>query len=118
TPAARPPSARTGTACSATASGRRSRRAGRASRELLVRYMELVVQIGNSRTTPRLCQPLAVRFIIYGAGGIGGVIGARLHQSGHKVVLIARGSHYEAIEQRGLRLQSAEEDVTLEIPVV
>ena len=59
-----------------------------------------------------------VRFVIYGAGGIGGVIGARLHQSGHEVVLIARGSHYEAIEQRGLRLQSAEEDVTLEIAVV
>jgi 2-dehydropantoate 2-reductase len=59
-----------------------------------------------------------VRTIIYGAGGIGGVIGARLHQSGHEVVLIARGTHYEVIEQRGLRLQSAEEDVTLEIPVV
>jgi 2-dehydropantoate 2-reductase len=59
-----------------------------------------------------------MRFVIYGAGGIGGVIGARLHQSGHEVVLIARGSHYEAIEQRGLRLQSSEEDVTLEIGVV
>ncbi len=58
-----------------------------------------------------------MRFVIYGAGGIGGVIGARLHQAGHEVVLIARGSHYEAIEQRGLRLQSAEQDVTLEIAV-
>src|SRR5439155_324177 len=35
-----------------------------------------------------------------------------------EVVLIARGSHYEAIEQRGLRLQSAEEDVILEMAVV
>ncbi|HEX4685272.1 MAG TPA: 2-dehydropantoate 2-reductase N-terminal domain-containing protein, partial [Nocardioides sp.] len=26
-----------------------------------------------------------------GAGGIGGSIGARLHQSGHEVALIARG---------------------------
>lgn len=59
-----------------------------------------------------------MRFVIYGAGGIGGVIGARLHQSGHEVVLVARGTHYEVIEQRGLRLQSAEEDVTLEIAVV
>jgi len=59
-----------------------------------------------------------MRFVIYGAGGIGGVIGARLHQSGHEVVLVARGSHYEAIEQRGLRLQSAEEDITLDIAVV
>jgi 2-dehydropantoate 2-reductase len=59
-----------------------------------------------------------VRFVIYGAGGIGGVIGARLHLSGHEVVLIARGAHHEAIEQRGLRLRSAEEDVTLEMAVV
>jgi 2-dehydropantoate 2-reductase len=59
-----------------------------------------------------------MRFVIYGAGGIGGVMGARLHQSGHEVVLIARGSHYEATLQRGLRLQSAEEDITLEIAVV
>ncbi len=59
-----------------------------------------------------------MRFVIYGAGGIGGVLGARLHQSGKDVLLIARGAHHEAIRDRGLRLQSAEEDVTLEIAVV
>jgi 2-dehydropantoate 2-reductase len=58
------------------------------------------------------------RFIVYGAGGIGGVMGARLVQSGHDVVLIARGAHYEAIRDKGLRLQSAEEDSTLEVTVV
>ncbi|MEX0875152.1 MAG: 2-dehydropantoate 2-reductase N-terminal domain-containing protein [Actinomycetota bacterium] len=59
-----------------------------------------------------------MRYVIYGAGGIGGVIGGRLHQSGHDVVLIARGAHYEAIRAKGLRLQSADEDVTLDISVV
>jgi 2-dehydropantoate 2-reductase len=59
-----------------------------------------------------------VRFIVYGAGGIGGVLGGRLHQSGHDVLLIARGAHYEAIRDRGLRVQSAEDDVTLEIDVI
>src|SRR5438552_3423559 len=59
-----------------------------------------------------------MRFVIYGAGGIGGVSGARLHQAGHEVVLIARGAHYDAIVQHGLRLQSGDEDVTLDIPVV
>ena len=59
-----------------------------------------------------------MRFVIYGAGGIGGVLGARLHQSGQDVLLIARGAHFEAIRDRGLRLQSVEEDVTLQIPVV
>jgi 2-dehydropantoate 2-reductase len=58
-----------------------------------------------------------VRFIIYGAGGIGGVLGGRLYQSGHEVVLIARGAHFEAIRADGLRVQSADEDVTLDIAV-
>ena len=58
------------------------------------------------------------RFVVYGAGGIGGVLGARLHQSGHDVRLIARSAHFEAIRDTGLRLQSAEEDVVLDIPVV
>ena len=44
------------------------------------------------------------RFVVYGAGAIGGVIGARLAQSGHEVVLIARGAHREAIARDGLRL--------------
>jgi 2-dehydropantoate 2-reductase len=59
-----------------------------------------------------------MRYVIFGAGGIGGVIGARLHQSGHDVVLIARGGHYDAIRDRGLRIQSAEDDETLRIDVV
>jgi 2-dehydropantoate 2-reductase len=58
-----------------------------------------------------------VRFVIYGAGGIGGVVGGRLHQSGHDVTLIARGAHFEAIRDNGLRLQSADEDVILGIDV-
>jgi 2-dehydropantoate 2-reductase len=38
-----------------------------------------------------------VRFVVYGAGSIGGVVGARLFQRGHDVLLIARGPHLEAI---------------------
>lgn len=59
-----------------------------------------------------------MRHVIYGAGGIGGVMGARLHEAGEDVLLIARGAHYEAIRSGGLRLQSAEEDKTLEIECV
>jgi 2-dehydropantoate 2-reductase len=59
-----------------------------------------------------------MRFIIYGAGAIGGVIGARLFQAGHAVVLIARGAHYAAIQQPGLRLESPAETVVLSIPAV
>jgi 2-dehydropantoate 2-reductase len=59
-----------------------------------------------------------VRFVVYGAGAVGGVIGARLFQAGHEVVLIARGAHYEAIRERGLRFVCHDEDVTLPVPVV
>ncbi len=59
-----------------------------------------------------------MRFVVHGAGAIGGVIGARLFQAGYEVVLIARGSHYEAIRTDGLTIESAEERTTLRIPVV
>jgi 2-dehydropantoate 2-reductase len=59
-----------------------------------------------------------LRFVVFGAGAIGGVVGARLHQSGHEVLLIARGAHYRAIAEGGLRLESPEESVVLEIPAV
>lgn len=57
------------------------------------------------------------RFVIFGAGAVGGVLGARLHQSGENVLLIARGEHRRAIAERGLRVISPEQDVTLPIPV-
>lgn len=55
--------------------------------------------------------------MVFGAGAIGGVVGARLHQSGHEVALIARGEHYRAIRDRGLTFERPGESVTLEIPV-
>jgi 2-dehydropantoate 2-reductase len=48
----------------------------------------------------------ALRFVVYGAGAVGGVIGARLHEHGHEVVLIARGDHLRALRRSGLRLES------------
>jgi 2-dehydropantoate 2-reductase len=60
-----------------------------------------------------------VRVIVYGAGAVGGLIGARLFQSGTDVVLIARGAHRDAIRDRGLRVLAPDgDDVTLPIPVV
>ena len=59
-----------------------------------------------------------MRFVVYGTGGIGGVIGGRLAEHGHRVVLIARGAQYAAIRENGLRLESADHIVTLRIPAV
>lgn len=58
-----------------------------------------------------------MRYIIFGAGAVGGVIGARLFQQGRDVVLIARGAHLDAIRSQGLTFQSPSDLVTLPIPV-
>jgi 2-dehydropantoate 2-reductase len=59
-----------------------------------------------------------MRFVIFGAGAIGGVVGAKLHQSGFDVALIARGAHFEAIRDRGLTLEQPNASPEhLEIPV-
>lgn len=59
-----------------------------------------------------------MRFIIYGAGGIGATIGARLHQQGEEVVLVARGQHLEALRAGGLTLIAPDGRHHLEIPAV
>jgi 2-dehydropantoate 2-reductase len=59
-----------------------------------------------------------MRFVIYGAGAIGGVIGSRLFQAGHETVLIARGEHLEAIRNRGLTLVTPTSSSNCPIPVV
>ncbi len=59
-----------------------------------------------------------MRFVVLGAGAVGGTIGGRLHQHGHNALLIARSANYEAIRDRGLRLESPDESVTLPVPVV
>jgi 2-dehydropantoate 2-reductase len=43
-----------------------------------------------------------MRYVIYGAGAIGGAVGARLFEAGHEVVLIARGRHYDILRSEGL----------------
>jgi 2-dehydropantoate 2-reductase len=59
-----------------------------------------------------------VRYIIYGAGAVGGTIGARLFENGRDVVLIARGDHRLAIAANGLRFGTPEGWRTLRVPVV
>ncbi len=59
-----------------------------------------------------------MRFVIYGAGAIGGGVGARLHAADHEVTLIARGAHYEALSGGGLVLETPGSRNALQIPVV
>jgi len=57
-------------------------------------------------------------FVIHGAGAIGGIIAARLHQSGQEVFVITRGANREALARNGLRIQSETRDWRGSIRVV
>lgn len=43
--------------------------------------------------------------MVYGAGAIGGVVGAHLFQHDNGVSLIARGAHHDVLRSQGLRIQ-------------
>lgn len=45
-----------------------------------------------------------MKICIFGAGAIGGLLGAELTRSGHEISLIARGPHLSAIQKNGLKL--------------
>ena len=57
-----------------------------------------------------------MRIAVFGAGGVGGFLGARLAEAGADVHLIARGEHLAAIREDGLRLASVDGDLVLDLP--
>lgn len=57
-------------------------------------------------------------YVIYGAGGIGSTIGARLHRQNFKVTLIARGEHGRVLQDQGLHFIAPDCDEILQIPTV
>jgi len=58
-----------------------------------------------------------VRFVVVGAGAIGGAVGGRLFERGYDVTLVARGEHAKAL-QSGLVLEAPDGIATLPVPVV
>ena len=59
-----------------------------------------------------------MRYVVLGAGAIGGTIGGHLHRAGRQVVLVARPAHVAAIRDRGLRLLTGDANYRLEVPAV
>lgn len=57
-----------------------------------------------------------MRYIVYGAGGIGSTVGGRLFAAGRDVVLVARGAHYAALCRHGLHLASPDGASTIAVP--
>ncbi len=57
-----------------------------------------------------------MRYVILGAGAIGGAIGGKLAKAGHDVVLVARGAHLEALRRDGLELRDPDTTERLLVP--
>ncbi|WP_375425867.1 ketopantoate reductase family protein [uncultured Friedmanniella sp.] len=58
------------------------------------------------------------RYIVIGAGAIGGALGGRLTHAGFETVLVARGDHLRALQTNGLRLRTPTEDLTVPVQAV
>ena len=52
-----------------------------------------------------------MRFAIFGAGAVGGYLGAHLAAAGEDVVFVARGAHLDAMRDKGLRIESPNGDL-------
>ncbi len=57
-----------------------------------------------------------MRYVVIGAGAVGGAAGALLHAAGHEVVLTARGAHLAALRERGLTLVTPAGTTTHAVP--
>jgi len=47
-----------------------------------------------------------LKFVVFGAGGVGSFYGGMLARCGHEVVFIARGQHLKAMKEKGLTVKS------------
>jgi 2-dehydropantoate 2-reductase len=61
-----------------------------------------------------------MRYVLIGAGAIGGTLGARLAQRSHDhpPLLVARGRNGDAMAEHGIRLRTPDDDVTVPVEVV
>jgi 2-dehydropantoate 2-reductase len=57
-----------------------------------------------------------MKICVFGAGAMGGLLGARLAAAGEDVSLIARGSHLAAMRRNGLRLVGREGEIVVTPP--
>jgi 2-dehydropantoate 2-reductase len=56
--------------------------------------------------------------VVYGAGAIGSLVGARLHESGVNVRLIGREAHVAAIRTKGLQVKAQDESRLVQLPAM
>ncbi len=61
-----------------------------------------------------------MRILIFGAGPLGSLLAARLHQGGQHVTLLARGKRLSALRQNGIILKSwtSKEEESVQVPLL
>lgn len=59
-----------------------------------------------------------MRYIVIGAGSVGGTVGGLLAQAGHEVILVARGAHLDALRSDGLTLSTPAQTCTVRLQAV
>ena len=59
-----------------------------------------------------------MRYVIYGAGGIGSIMGGNLARAGQEVVLVGRPGHVNAVNNNGLRLITPTGTHIVHVPAV
>jgi 2-dehydropantoate 2-reductase len=56
-----------------------------------------------------------MRFVMIGAGGVGGCFGGELARAGHDVTIFARGAHLAAIRQKGLTIRAPDDEFVVRV---
>jgi 2-dehydropantoate 2-reductase len=67
---------------------------------------------------PGIVERMNRRYVVFGAGAVGGVIAGHLQHAGLEVTVIARGRHLEAIQQDGLTVETPEGSFHAPVPAV
>jgi 2-dehydropantoate 2-reductase len=58
-----------------------------------------------------------VKLLVYGAGVLGSLFAARMHEAGHDVALLARGERLAALRRHGVRLAEGNSPTVRRVPV-
>jgi 2-dehydropantoate 2-reductase len=61
---------------------------------------------------------VAMRYLVFGSGGIGSALGGMLSKSGKQVLLVARPAHVRAIAESGLIISSPQGELRIPVPVI
>ena len=58
-----------------------------------------------------------MKLLVYGAGVLGSLLAARMHEAGHDVALLARGERLAALRRHGIQLAEEDSPVVRRVPV-